>query len=222
MGALNKDQMVPVLLRSDDFVTMEREGWHEIDVHNDTCVCQQVVNQVVSVSVDAQSPQGSHLDTLPAVELGADVEIKARLAVCGQVAAGVEVNQVLYLRSATVHHPVVPVEWGLVAKQGVYAGLGREASAVAGKGMESWFCAAILSLATTCRDVYTYTHTYLCIYVCVCLCLCISYQIAKFDRVTYHVPSMYGLSHSTISAHARSLTALWIGTTTRMSASRAS
>lgn len=41
-------------------------------------------------------------------------------------------------------------------------------------------------------------------------------------RKTHRDWDKYGVSHSTICCHARSLTALWIGTTVFMSAARAS
>lgn len=67
---------------------------------------------------------GSHLDALPAIQLGPHIEIKRQLPICRAVPPGVEVYYVFDLFAAAVDDPVVPVEGRLVAQQGVEAGLG--------------------------------------------------------------------------------------------------
>lgn len=78
---------------------------------------------------------GAHLDTLPGVQLRADIKVEAwsGLAIWS---SGIEVDHVVHTSTATVDDPVVSIEGRLVAQDGVEPGSRGHALHLVGKGLE--------------------------------------------------------------------------------------
>ncbi|KAI7001909.1 cytochrome c and c1 heme-lyase [Hortaea werneckii] len=87
-------------------------------------------------AVGRYQPQShTHLDPLPRVQLRPDVEIEVQtLARQALILARVEVNHVVHMLPATIHHPIMPIKGGGVSHQAVPSRFRRQGLAVTGEG----------------------------------------------------------------------------------------
>ena len=137
--------------------------------------------------------------TLPAVQLWPYIKVKVkRFSRLTLIATLIKINDVLHGRTTSIDDPIVSVKGRLVSKPCVEAGTGREGSSGTAEREKTGATASEL------------------------------HQISKkekkkkgickqHNRENTYFSAPFPLSHSRISFHALSLTALWIGTMARMS-----
>ena len=138
--------------------------------------------------------------TLPAVQLWPYIKVKVkRFSRLTLIATLIKINDVLHGRATSIDDPIVSVKGRLVSKPCVEAGTGREGSSGTAEREKTGATASELhQISKKEREKK--------IRIC---------KHSNGENTYFSAP--FPLSHSRISFHALSLTALWIGTMARMS-----